>query len=70
MKNPWTKKNPLMSMWLSGANAVAGSARGRAIAESKRQAATMMAEGTKQIVKFWSGDATALPTKRKPKKRR
>jgi hypothetical protein len=29
MKNPWTKKNPLLSMWLSGANAVAGSAEGK-----------------------------------------
>ena len=27
MANPWTKKNPLLSMWLSGANAVAGKAR-------------------------------------------
>src|ERR1700735_4746203 len=32
VKNPWTKKNPFMSMWLSGANKVVGSARGRASA--------------------------------------
>jgi hypothetical protein len=25
VKNPWLKKNPLLSMWLSGANAVLGS---------------------------------------------
>ena len=30
MKNPWLKKNPLMSLWLSGANKVAGAARGLA----------------------------------------
>jgi hypothetical protein len=29
MTNPWTKKNPLMSMWLSGASAVANRARPR-----------------------------------------
>jgi hypothetical protein len=33
MNNPWIKKNPFMSMWLSGANAAIGSARGRATAE-------------------------------------
>ena len=26
MSNPWLKKNPLMSMWMSGANAVTGAA--------------------------------------------
>ena len=44
MKNPWLKKNPLMSMWMSGANAVFGAARGRANAEARRQATTMMSE--------------------------
>ena len=41
MANPWTKKNPLLSMWLSGANAVAGKARsaGAAAAGRARQAA-------------------------------
>jgi len=55
MKNPWLKKNPLMSMWLSGANTVLNSARGRATAEGKRQAASMMAEGSRQMVRFWTG---------------
>ncbi len=36
MANPWTKKNPLMSMWLSAANAWAGAARGAAAAEMGR----------------------------------
>ena len=54
MKNPWLKKNPLMSMWLSGANAVSGAARSRASAEGKRQAAAMMSEGAKQMVRFWT----------------
>ena len=65
MKNPWTKKNPLMSMWLSGANAVAGAARGRAIAEGKRRAATAMTKSTKQTVNFWSSLVAPTPKKKK-----
>jgi len=37
MKNPWTKKNPFMSMWLSGANSAMGSARGHGTAAAKRE---------------------------------
>jgi hypothetical protein len=55
MKNPWMKKNPFLSMWLSGANAVAGSARGHVTAAAKR--------GT---TAFWTA-ALAPP---KPKKKR
>ncbi len=39
MANPWTKKNPLLSLWLSAANAWAGAARGAMTAAAKRQAA-------------------------------
>jgi hypothetical protein len=69
MKNPWTKKNPLMSMWMSGANAVAGRVRSRATAEGKRQAATMMTKGAKQMVNFWSKALTPPPAPRKKKRR-
>jgi hypothetical protein len=69
MRNPWTKKNPLLSMWLSGANAVAGSARSRVTAEAKRQAATMMTMGTKQIVSFWSRALTAPVSPRRKRRR-
>jgi len=34
MKNPWLKKNPFLSMWLSGANSVASHARSQAAAEA------------------------------------
>lgn len=68
MKNPWLKKNPLLSMWLSGANAVAGSARSRATAIAKRQAAMMMNDGMKQMTDFWTG--ALAPPPRKKKKRR
>jgi hypothetical protein len=35
MANPWMKKNPFMSIWLRGANAVAGCVRGQATAEAR-----------------------------------
>jgi len=38
VKNPWLEKNPFMSMWLSGANKVAGAARGLTAAAVKREA--------------------------------
>ena len=52
MANPWTKKNPFLSIWLSAANAWAGAARGAMTAAAKRQ----MAAGLKP------------PPKRKPKR--
>jgi hypothetical protein len=56
-------------MWLSGANVVIGSARSRATAEGKRQAAAIMAEGTKQMVRFWTGGLMASPPRKKKKSR-
>ena len=44
MVNPWLKKNPFMSMWLSTANRVAGSLRGQATAQAKRQVKAVIAE--------------------------
>ncbi len=58
MKNPWLKKNPLLSMWLSSANATLGSARGHAISTAKRESA-----------KVWA-TALAPPKTHKRKKRR
>ena len=69
MRNPWIKKNPLMSMWLSGANAVLGSARSRATAEAKRQASTMMTQSARQIARFWTGALIAPPSRKKKKSR-
>ncbi|MFL5338523.1 MAG: hypothetical protein ACJ8H8_36555 [Geminicoccaceae bacterium] len=37
MANPLTKKNPLLSIWLSAANAWAGAARGMMASEVRRQ---------------------------------
>jgi hypothetical protein len=55
MSNPWSKKNPLMSMWLSAVNRGTGAARGQAVAAAKRQVALNNAEAARQIVDFWSG---------------
>ena len=63
MSNPWLKKNPFMSMWMSGANSIAGSMRGHA----KRQAATAATHATNEIANFW---AKALTPPHPPKKKR
>ena len=63
MKNPWTKKNPLLSMWLSSANTVAGRTRGHATAEANKQRALL----TKQATRLWTGTWLAAI---KPKRNR
>ena len=65
MSNPWTKKNPFMSMWLSGANSIAGSARSRMTADGKRQAASMMTAGANEVANFWRNALTTPSKKRK-----
>ena len=65
MRNPWTTKNPFMSVWLSSANKVMGSARGQATAEAKRQVASIQAEAAKQVIDFWSGKAAPPPSRKR-----
>jgi hypothetical protein len=55
-------------MWLSGANAVAGSVRGHATAAVKRESATAVRKGNKQVVDFWTSALTP-PKATKRKKR-
>ena len=62
MANPWRKKNLLLSLWLSGANALAGKARSAGAAHAKRQQASL----AKQAASFWSG-AWLADTEPKPK---
>jgi hypothetical protein len=73
MKNPWVKKNPFMSMWLSGANKAAGSARAQVAASVKREGAkatkAATTTGTKQVLDFWNA-ALGGAARAKPKKRR
>jgi len=77
MTNRWLKKNPFMSLWLSGANTVAGSMRGHAAAQArrqaaaaKRQAATAMTNATRDILNLWTGALTPSPPAKRKKKRR
>lgn len=69
MTNPWLKKNPFMSMWLSGANSLANSARGRITAEAKRQSATAVTQATKDMFGIWAEAMTASAAPRRRKKR-
>jgi hypothetical protein len=50
-------------MWMSGASAMLGAARGRASAEAKRQATAMTANAAKQTMRFWSAVMTPPPGK-------
>jgi hypothetical protein len=50
MARPWTKKKPLMSLWLSGANAMAGRARSAGSAETSGQRKQL----TKVAPRFWA----------------
>ena len=71
MKNPWLKKNPMLSMWLSGANAVAGAARGRAVAVGRRQTATAAAAMTQAATQAWIAALTPpKPARKRSAKRR
>jgi hypothetical protein len=69
MSNPWLKKNPFMSAWLSGANKVAHTARGRVAAEAKRQSATAMTRASNEMLSAWT-DALTGGTGPKRKRRR
>ena len=70
MSNPWMKKNPFLSMWLSGANAVAGAARGRIVAEVTRQAKTAPQAAVKEFVAASIAPAKVAQPPAKPRKRR
>ena len=68
MSNPWIRKNPLMSMWLSAANRSAGTARGKATAAARRQIATAQADAMRQFLDFWT-PKPAKPVTRKKARR-
>jgi hypothetical protein len=68
MTNPWTKKNPLMSLWLSSANKAMGTARAQATGAAKRQIAATQADAMKQIVEFWSGKTTRPPARKRTRR--
>ncbi|NMG76252.1 hypothetical protein [Aromatoleum diolicum] len=70
MSNPWLKKNPLMSMWLSAANRIAGTMRGQATAQAKRQISAAVTKATNDNLKAVLGGTEPASPKAKPKRRR
>ena len=70
MPNPWLKKNPLMSMWLSGANRMAGAMRGQATAQAKREISAAVTKATNDNLKALLGGTAPASPKAKPKRRR
>jgi hypothetical protein len=65
--NPWGKKNPLLSFWLSGANAVFGATRSQMTAALHRQMNEAITDSTKQVLAFWGMNT---PARKRPAKRR
>jgi hypothetical protein len=53
MSNPWSKKNPYLSAWLSGANAIAGSARSRTSGTVQAQAAAATRQMAEVVMSAW-----------------
>jgi hypothetical protein len=49
------KKNPFMSMWMSGVNSAVGAARGSYMSELHRQQRAM----TQRMIRFWTGAWTS-----------
>ncbi len=67
MSNPFATKNPFMSMWLSGANKVAGKGRGLWQAAARQQQSAMFREAGRMATSFWTG-ALKTPSSRKRRK--
>ncbi len=67
MSNPWLKKNPFMSLWLSTANRMAGSLRAQTTVQVKRQVNAAMSEATRKNL---IGSDVAKPVAAKSKRRR
>jgi len=68
MRNPWLKKNPYLSMWLSASNAVTGAVIAQTKAQARRQAATASTLAAREVAEAWS--AAMFGTVRNGKKRR
>jgi len=70
MPNPWLKKNPFMSMWLSEANRIAATLRAQATAQVKRQMSAAVTKATNDNLKAVRDATAPAPAKAKPKRRR
>ena len=64
MPNPWLRKNPFMSLFLSEANRMPGTLRSRAIMQTKRQINAAASKAASDNFKAALG-AAALKIKRR-----
>jgi hypothetical protein len=65
MANPWTKKNPFLSAFLSGANAATGRARGLWMQQARRNQTTAVKQAARSWADLW---APISGTRRKRRK--
>ena len=65
MANPWTKKNPFLSLFLTGANAAAGKARGLWTQQARRTQTTAVKKAAASWADLWT---PAPSVKRKRRK--
>lgn len=70
MPNPWLKKNPFLSIWLSTANRLAGSYRVNAVAQAKRQVNAAVTEAANENIRAWVEALTPQPAKKKTTRKR
>ena len=65
MSNPWLRKNPFMSLFLSGANRIAGTVRGQATAQARHQINVAVSKATTDNLKAAVGGAAPKAKRRR-----
>ncbi|MDI3309322.1 MAG: hypothetical protein QJR07_19790 [Acetobacteraceae bacterium] len=60
---PAFRTNPVLSFWLSSANAWAGTMRGLWMAEFQRQQAAFLTQAARQATLFWTGRLPQMPAR-------
>jgi hypothetical protein len=69
MSNPWFKKNPYLSLWLSAYNGIAATALGQAKAHARRQGTQATTAAARQIATMWSEAMFGSVPKRRKRRR-
>lgn len=67
MSIPLSKKNPFMSLWLSGANKATATGKGLLAAAARKQQSAMVRDATKMTQDFWSGILTPSASRKRGK---
>ena len=69
MTNPWLKKNPFMSMWVSSANAAFGATRGQVAALQGLQSSALARQAAQDVFDLWL-NAIPRPASQRRQRRR